>query len=589
MLRSAAGHGQVSGRGWSQAARAGGHSSGPGHLSAARDASGSAVVYCAAMPLTPAQLQRELTPTPAGTEAARAFYQARVSLFFAVISGISLVFFVLHNVLEVLSGNLTFGQVFTSAINHWHMGGVVVASLFAWVTRASSARFDFAALKWIEAGGCLWVLITDDMMGSAILGVPAPHFDLVLTLAYVLFQMTRAVIVPSTVRWTLAVCGVCAIPLLIMGWLLAARAPDAWSAGRAVYAPLYLALWCLDSTIPAAIASSVIYGLRQQVSRAKQLGQYTLEERLGEGGMGTVYRARHALLRRPTAIKLLRPERTGAAALQRFEREVQLTSQLTHPNTVSIYDYGRSADGTFYYAMEYLDGLDLQRLIEVDGVQAPARTVHVLTQICSALAEAHGLGLIHRDIKPANILLCERGGTPDVVKVVDFGLVKSLSGADEHPALSSAAMIFGTPHFLAPEAVRSLDAVDARTDLYALGAVGYFLLTGSYVFEGETIIEVCGHHLHTTPEPLSSRAPGQVPAALDALLLRCLAKDPAARPQSARELMSLLAACGAEAWSEAKACAWWERFRTGVAPIANELQLSPTLLEVDVLARGRSS
>lgn len=549
------------------------------------------MVYCAAMALTPAQLQRELTPTPVGTEAARAFYQARVSLFFVVIGGIGLVFFVLHNVLEVLSGNLALPQVFTFPVNLWHLSGAGLAAVLGLVTRASQARFGFTALSWIEGGGCLLVLIGYDMMGSAVLGVTAPHFDLVLTLAYVLFQMTRAVIVPSTVRWTLAVCGTSAVPLLIMGYLLAAYAPDAWSARRAVYAPLYLALWCLDSAIPAAIASGVIYGLRQQVSKAQQLGQYTLEERLGEGGMGTVYRARHALLRRPTAVKLLRPERTGDAALQRFEREVQLTSQLTHPNTVAIYDYGRSADGTFYYAMEYLDGLDLQRLIEIDGAQTPARTVHLLLQICSALAEAHGLGLIHRDIKPANVILCERGGAPDVVKVVDFGLVKSLSPRDEQPLLSGAEMIFGTPHFLAPEAVRSLDAVDARTDLYALGAVGYFLLTGQYVFDGETIIEVCGHHLHTAPQPLAARAPGRVPAALDQLLLCCLAKDPAQRPQSAAEMRNSLVACGIEPWSDAQARAWWTRYRCAAAPsggAGSDLQLSPTLLEVDVLTRGRS-
>ena len=560
-------------------------------MSGARYAGRPVVVYCASMALTPAQLQRELTPTPVGTEAARAFYQARVSLFFCVISGISLIFFVLHNLLEVVSGNLTFGQVFTFSLNHWHLAGVVVAGVLGLVTRSSRVRFELTALSWIEAGGCLAVLLVDDLMATALLGVQAPHFDLVLTLAYVLFQMTRAVIVPSSVRWTLAVCAVGAVPLLIMGWLLAVHAPDPWSAGRAVYAPLYLGLWCLDSAIPAAIASGVIYGLRQQVNRAKQLGQYTLEERLGEGGMGTVYLARHALLRRPTAIKLLRPERSGQTALQRFEREVQLTSRLTHPNTVAIYDYGRSADGTFYYVMEYLDGLDLQRLVEVDGAQTPARTVHLLAQICSALAEAHGLCLIHRDIKPANVILCERGGTPDVVKVVDFGLVKSLTGNQDQPALSGAQMIFGTPHFLAPEAIRSLDEVDARTDLYALGAVGYFLLTGQYVFEGETIMEVCGHHMHTAPQPVSARAPRAVPAALDQLLMRCLAKDPAARPQSARELLGLLSQCGAQAWNEAEASAWWSRFRSGVAPLAGAreaLEHSPTLLEVDVLARGTS-
>jgi serine/threonine-protein kinase len=410
----------------------------------------------------------------------------------------------------------------------------------------------------------------------------------------VLFQMTRAVIVPSTVRRTILVCVVSALPLLGMTWLLAVRAPDAWSSGRTGYAPLYVALWCLESAIPAALASSVIYGLRQQVRRASQLGQYTLEGRLGEGGMGTVYRARHAMLRRPTAIKLLRPERTSEQALVRFEREVQLTSRLTHPNTVAIYDYGRTADGIFYYAMEYLDGLDLQRLVEVDGPQPAGRVVHILTQVCRALDEAHGLGLIHRDIKPANIIMCERGGQPDVAKVVDFGLVKSLTASDENPMLSSAHVIVGTPHFLAPEAIRSATGVDLRSDLYALGGVGYYLLAGEHVFGGSSVLEVCGHQLHSVPVRPSDRSGRVIPAALEDVILRCLAKDPAARPQNAAALAAELAACEIDGWSEPDARAWWASWRgrrkgkPGSPTDPDDLHLSPSLLEVDVHGRARS-
>jgi eukaryotic-like serine/threonine-protein kinase len=301
-----------------------------------------------------------------------------------------------------------------------------------------------------------------------------------------------------------------------------------------------------------------------------------------------VYRARHAMLRRPTAVKLLRPERTNERALLRFEREVRLTSQLNHPNTVSIYDYGRTADGVFYYAMEYLDGLDLQRLVEVDGPQPPARVIHLLRQVCGALNEAHGLGLIHRDIKPANIIVCEHAGGYDVVKVVDFGLVKSFEAAE--PNLSVSDVIVGTPHFLAPEAIRSASAVDARTDLYSLGAVGYFLLAGNYVFEGEGVMEVCIHHLNTPPISLSERASQPVPAALDAVLLRCLAKDPAHRPQSASALLRLLADCGVPEWSDEEARTWWSRRREQQGSDAKRqraLALTPTLLEVDVGARAK--
>ena len=210
--------------------------------------------------------------------------------------------------------------------------------------------------------------------------------------------------------------------------------------------------------------------------------------------MGIVYRAHHALLRRPTAVKLLPAGRAGESNLSRFEREVQLTSSLTHPNTVAIYDYGHTPDGIFYYAMEYLDGMDLEELVELDGAQDPARVVHVLRQVCGALAEAHGVGLVHRDIKPANILLCERGGIPDTAKVVDFGLVKQLSTSGVGPGVSTVNNIMGTPLYLSPEAITSPEKVDARSDLYALGAVAYYLVTGKAVFEGRD----AGRGLRTT-------------------------------------------------------------------------------------------
>ncbi len=546
---------------------------------------------------TPAHLQREPTPTPVGAEAGRSFYQSRIQLFFALTTGITLSFFVLHNTLEVLSGHLPLGLVFSLPLNLWHLTAGLLSAAIALFVRAR--RLEIGTLQAIELVGTVAVLTTHYMMASTLLGVNAPHFDLVLTLLYMLLQMTRAVIIPSTPARTVVACVAAAIPLLAFGYLLAARAPDAWSAARAVYAPLYVALWCLECAVPAALASKVIYGLRQDVNKAKQLGQYTLEDRIGEGGMGTVYRARHALLRRPTAIKLLRPERTGEQALMRFEREVQLTSRLTHPNTVAIYDYGRTADGIFYYAMEYLDGLDLQRLVAADGPQDPGRVVHILTQVCRALSEAHGLGLIHRDVKPANIILCERGGVPDVAKVVDFGLVKSNLAGEQSAHLSAAQVILGTPHFLAPEAIRSADRVDARSDVYALGGVGYYLLTGRQVFDGESVMEICGQHLHTTPVRPSERLGQPLPAAIEAVVLRALEKDPNARPQSAKAMASELEACGVAAWTEGRANSWWAEHRrlhpdgTQAAEAGamdlSDLQQSPTLLEVDIRGRARSS
>ena len=311
-----------------------------------------------------------------------------------------------------------------------------------------------------------------------------------------------------------------------------------------------------------------------------ELGQYTLDEKLGEGGMGVVYRARHALLRRPTAVKVLRtPEgpvpctvlgRAGVLSrgctpvstlgpdeetLARFEREVQLTARISHPNIVSVYDFGRSPDGAFYYAMEFLDGVDLQRLVEEHGPLPPSRVVHVLAQMAEALSEAHAVGLIHRDIKPANAILCEHPRRYDLVKVVDFGLVKELSGPVS--GLSEARVVTGTPLYMAPEAIAYPLEVDERSDLYALGAVAYFLLTGEPVFEGKTVVEVCAAHLHKPVVPPSMRAGGRIPAELEALVLRCLAKPRGDRPSSADEVLAALRAMPLPAWGQDEARAFW--------------------------------
>ena len=278
--------------------------------------------------------------------------------------------------------------------------------------------------------------------------------------------------------------------------------------------------------------------------------------------MGVVYRARHAMLRRPTAVKLLKPERMGEAGLRRFEREVQLTAGLSHPNTVTVFDYGRTPEGVFYYAMEYLEGLGLDQLVAADGPQPPARVVHILRQVLEALAEAHGVGLVHRDVKPGNIILCERGGLSDVAKVVDFGLVKDL---EADAGASHDASLVGTPLYLAPEAIRS-PVADARADLYSVGAVAYFLLTGRHVFEGRTIIEICGHHLHTAPTPPSERLGRPLPAGLEAWVLACLEKDPARRPASASEAAARLERCGlAGEWTPDEARAWWVAKGRGLA------------------------
>ena len=247
--------------------------------------------------------------------------------------------------------------------------------------------------------------------------------------------------------------------------------------------------------------------------------------------MGAVYRARHAFLRRPTAIKLIRSDRVGQEALARFEREVQLTGQLTHPNTIAIYDYGRTPEGIFYYAMEYLPGLPLDQVISADGAQPESRVVHLVKQICSSLAEAHRMGLVHRDVKPANTMLCERGGNYDVVKVLDFGLVKELRSESE-AGVTGMGLVVGTPLYMAPESAAGAEHTGPASDVYAVGAIAYALLTGHQVFTGNSGVEIISHHLHIGAGSTlrAARPRGRsLPRASDPLLPRQTCVGPARR------------------------------------------------------------
>ncbi|MBA3455892.1 MAG: serine/threonine protein kinase, partial [Deltaproteobacteria bacterium] len=301
--------------------------------------------------------------------------------------------------------------------------------------------------------------------------------------------LLRAIVVPSTGARTAILGSVAFAPIVLAAIGIWLAEPLTHQPPLPLPGPAYVGGAILVGTVAvmlATVGSRIIYGLRRQVTAAMQLGQYTLLHKIGEGGMGSVYRARHAMLRRPTAVKLVHPNKVDAQTLDRFEREVQHMSLLTHPNTVAVYDYGRSPDGVFYYAMEFLDGINLESLVARYGPQPFDRVVSILTQVAGALAEAHGSDLIHRDIKPANIILCERGGVVDVVKVVDFGLVKEITAAGD---TTSTKSILGTPAYIAPEAVTDPDFVGTAVDLYALGAVGYFLLTGKKVFDGKTPLD----------------------------------------------------------------------------------------------------
>jgi serine/threonine-protein kinase len=371
----------------------------------------------------------------------------------------------------------------------------------------------------------------------------------------VLFILTRAVLVPSTALRT-AVLSLPAV-LGVLGIQLSQGASfafpgETYSPGHFVDMVVQNQVLLLGATAVAAIASRVNLGLRRSSYDARHLGQYTIGELIGEGAMGEVYLATHAMLKRPAAIKLLRPEVAGEEALRRFEREVRQTSRLTHPNTVSIFDYGRSADGVFYYAMEYLVGANLRQIVEKTGPMPPSRVIHSLVATCAALTEAHDKGLVHRDIKAGNIMLCERGGVQDVVKLLDFGLVKDVT---RDAAVDRQLM--GTPETMAPETILG-QVVGPSADIYALGAVGYYLLTGNPVFEAESLDELLQSHESRQPDPLSRHAP-EVPADLEPIVLCCLEKDPRNRPVSTDALRRELLTCrDAGKWLPEDAAAWWE-------------------------------
>jgi hypothetical protein len=518
-----------------------------------------------------------LSSGASGLEPGREFLQDRLGVFGFWNGVLSLFFLLLRFVEEALvlpSSSIGRLVASTGFLSH---ATASATGLLLWALARRRRAISAAMLRRLDAGATLTIATAFALMGATVAGSPVlvgqPQVAmLTATLAVAFTVIWRAVAVPSTPGYTALLTTVAVTPLVVADVVVLGAG---LSGPARIASPLFSAAWAVVTVVTSVVTSDVVFGLRREVRRVERLGQYTLEEKIGEGAMGVVYRARHAMLRRPTAIKLLPPERAGETALKRFEREVQLTAQLTHPNTVAIYDYGRTPDGVFYYAMELLDGLNLQDLVGSYGLLPAGRVIHVLQQVCAALAEAHALGVVHRDIKPANVILGVRGGEPDVAKVVDFGLVTRLDTGN--PAalatLDTAPVIAGTPLYLSPEAITAPDQIDGRSDIYALGAVGYLLLTGQPLFEGRTVVELCAHHLHTTPTPPSARLGYTVDESLEALLLRCVAKTPADRPPSALALHAALGTCpSAGSWTSEDARAWWHahgaevsRARPGVA------------------------
>jgi eukaryotic-like serine/threonine-protein kinase len=331
--------------------------------------------------------------------------------------------------------------------------------------------------------------------------------------------------------------------LVALGLAAGSLAANSVSATETFRYLLHMGMWLMLAVAMAIVGSHRLEKLRREASAARRLGQYQLKERLGTGGMGEVYLAEHVLLRRPCAVKLIRPERAGdPQQLRRFEREVQTTATLSHPNTVQIFDYGHAEDGTFYYAMEYLPGLTLEQLVERQGPLPPARAIHFLRQLCGSLREAHAVGLIHRDIKPGNVMICERGGMHDVAKLLDFGLVRPVGGGQDSEKLTQDGALQGTPAYMSPEQAGGQNDLDARSDIYSVGAVAYFLLTGQSPFAGRSCVKMLAAHLYESPAPLTALRP-EVPPELEGVILMCLAKNPSDRFANAGSLESALAKC----------------------------------------------
>jgi serine/threonine-protein kinase len=365
------------------------------------------------------------------------------------------------------------------------------------------------------------------------------------------------ILIPNTWQRCAVVLGVMALCPVALNLIWCLREP----AVEPRLLSVFLSGIVLDLALGSALA---VFGahrletLRSAANEARKLGQYQLQRRLGTGGMGEVYLAEHVGLRRLCALKLIRPERAGESRhLRRFEREVQATAQLTHPHIVQVFDFGHAADGTFYYAMEYLPGLNLDELVASSGPLPAGRAIHLLRQVCGALEAAHAAGLIHRDIKPGNIIVGPGDGQAEVAKLLDFGLVQVQRRDAGATQLTQEGDIAGTPAFMAPEQAAGLTELDGRSDIYSLGALAYFLLTGQPPFPGQAAVGVLAAHLHESPAPLTDHCPA-VPDDLQAVVLRCLAKKPGQRFPDVSSLAQALAHCAAAGcWTEAAAATWW--------------------------------
>ncbi|MBI4585022.1 MAG: serine/threonine protein kinase [Planctomycetes bacterium] len=495
--------------------------------------------------------------TPGASELGRKLYQKRVAVFIPMLLALCFGFYFLANRLGFsTSPGLNSAHWIDGVSNRLHLAScLILAALWPF---GSWRKKSYAWLRLIDPLSTI-IACAGYALGSFTLKGMNAEYQALLATSVTL--IVRGLVIPNGARRALWIGAAASMPTTATAFFLY-HSPEfhLMSSGNPGLAMSVFSIWCAVALTVSSVVSKVVWSLRCEANQARRIGQYTLEEKIGSGSMGEVYKASHALLRRPTAIKICRCDLGGERCAAGFEREVQLTSRLRHPNTITIYDYGRTREGDFYYAMEYLPGLSLEQLVRQHGPQPPGRVIHILKQVCASLAEAHGIGLIHRDIKAANIILCALGGMHDVVKVLDFGLVKDLDQLTEDSP-SGDKTISGTPHYMPPEAIRSPEKLDPRADLYSVGVLGYFLLTGKHVFDGLTFFDIWSQHLNMEPIPPSARTSSPIPKDLEDIVLMCLEKDPSRRPPDAPALGQGLQACeSSRDWNEVNAETWWKEF-----------------------------
>lgn len=480
----------------------------------------------------------------------------RLALFAAIIGGL----WALGLFVDVVLAPLAWGTAVSVRAVLLEIGGIASAALMFWYARLCSAHSPQTktdvSLAYLVVNG----------IGVAILNtwIVPPSVDPAIHLSWVTIGiLVFAMIAPASPRKMLAASLVTASMDPLALWVAYLLGDPVTSFAHAVI----LVLPNYSCAVVAVLPSRVLYRLGRRLREAQELGNYQLVELLGHGGMGEVWRARHQLLARDAAIKLVRPEVLGArneadanVMLRRFEREAKATAALSSPHTIQVFDYGMTRDGTFYYVMELLAGRDLESLVREFGPVPADRAIFLLRQVCHSLADAHARGMVHRDVKPANIYVCRMGLEYDFVKVLDFGLVKvQHRGMAADTLLTLDHTTTGTPAYMAPEIIVGEADVDRRADVYAVGCVAYYLLTGQLVFEADTPMKMLMQHVHARPVPPSERTELRIPRELDELVLACLEKDPNKRPQNAEELFRMAQECNTcETWNQRTASAWWQ-------------------------------